>query len=60
MESTFSLDKKRLQEEIDSCDVAIGKHKEGLYIHEVVKKAFQDELSKLPEEECISTVSQED
>ena len=57
MESNFiKLPRKRLEEEIESCRVAIEKHQEGQFIHEIVKKGFEEELSKLPEEEeCTST-----
>ncbi len=56
----FQLTRKYLQGEIESSEVALQKHKEGVRVHELVIKAFQEELSKLPEEKegeekCTST-----
>ena len=47
---TFQLTRKFLQGEIDSSEVALGKHKEGVRIHELVIEAFKKELETLPED----------
>ena len=46
----FQLTRKYLEGEIESSKVALQKHSEGVRIHEIVIKAFQEELSKLPED----------
>ena len=62
MESNFELPRKRLEDEIESCDVAIKAHREGLGVNIIVKRGFEEELAKLPdeipeekEEPCTST-----
>ena len=53
---TFLLTRKYLEGEIESSKAAMQKHNEGVRIHELVIKAFEEELATLPEvEECIST-----
>ena len=48
---TFLLTRKYLEEEIETSKVAKHKHQEGVRIHELVIKAFEEELVTLPEEE---------
>lgn len=57
MESNFKLTRKYLEGEIESSKVALQKHSEGVRVHEIVTKAFEEELKTLPEEEeeCTST-----
>lgn len=50
---TFQLTRKYLEGEIDSSKVALQKHKEGVRVHELVIKAFEEEMKDLPEEEEV-------
>ena len=50
MESTFKLTRKYLEGEIESSQVALQKHSEGVRVHELVIKAFEEELKDLPED----------
>ncbi len=56
----FHLTRKYLEGEIESSEVALQKHSEGVRVHEIVIKAFKEELKTLPEEECTSTSQSED
>lgn len=47
----FRLTRKYLEGEIETSKIAMQKHKEGVRIHELVIKAFKEELETLPEEE---------
>ncbi len=47
----FRLTRKYLEGEIESSKVALQKHQEGVRVHELVIKTFEEELETLPEEE---------
>ena len=47
---TFLLTRKYLEEQIFDSKIALQKHQEGVRVHEIVIKAFEEELAKLPEE----------
>ncbi len=47
----FRLTRKYLEGEIESSKVALQKHKEGVRVHELVIKIFEEELETLPKEE---------
>ena len=51
MESNFKLTRKYLEGEIESSKVALQKHSEGVRVHELVIKVFEEELKTLPEDE---------
>jgi hypothetical protein len=46
----FQLTRKYLEGEIESSKVALQKHSEGVRVHEIVIKAFEEELKNLSEE----------
>ena len=46
----FQLTRKYLEGEIESSKVALQKHSEGVRVHELVIKAFEEELKDLPED----------
>ena len=48
---TFQLTRKYLEGELESSQIALQKHKEGVRVHELVIKAFKEEMKTLPEEE---------
>ncbi len=60
---TFQLTRKYVEGEIETSKVAKQKHQEGVRVHELVIKAFEEELATLPEEkeekECTSTLPSE-
>ena len=47
----FQLARKYLEGEIESSKVALQKHHEGVKVHELVIKVFEEELETLPEVE---------
>ena len=47
----FQLTRKYLEGEIESSKVALQKHHEGVRVHELVIKVFEEELETLPEDE---------
>ena len=49
---TFQLTRKYLEGEIESSNVALQKHHEGVRVHELVIAAFEKELKTLPEDEA--------
>ncbi len=52
MESNFKLTRKYIEDQISDSKVALQKHSEGVRVHEIVIKAFEEELATLPEEEA--------
>lgn len=51
----FLLTRKYVEEQITDSKIALQKHFEGVRVHEIVIKAFEEELKTLPEEKCKST-----
>ena len=51
----MALSEEILKREIEAGKAAIKAHEEGVEIHKIVNKAFEDELKK-----CTSTASQEE
>ena len=43
----MALSKETLEREIKGSEEALKAHQEGIYIHEIVSKAFKQELEKL-------------
>ena len=61
MKMTFRLTRKYLKGEIETSKIAKQKHQEGVRIHELVIKAFEEEMGTLPKEKkCTSTSPSED
>ncbi len=46
----FHLTRKYLEEQISDSKIALQKHHEGVRVHELVIKAFEEELETLPKE----------
>ena len=56
--TVFQLTRKYLEGEIEDSKVALQKHNEGVRVHELVIKVFEEELETLPDkgdkEKCKS------
>ena len=55
----FQLTRKYLEGEIESSKIALQKHKEGVRVHELVIKSFEEELATLLPEEKGVLISEE-